>query len=118
MARIFSPHTPLPQLAITGAATAPTLLLQAGGTPAVLKYLLQHNLIDGSTLTVTGRTLGENLEACPGLKEGQQVRGGGMGVVWRVGGGRREVCGRPLGEWAAAGEARGAGGGCQQHHPG
>ena len=81
MARIFSPHTPLPQLAITGAATAPTLLLQAGGTPAVLKYLLQHNLIDGSTLTVTGRTLGENLEACPGLKEGQQVRGDGCGVA-------------------------------------
>ncbi len=30
------------------------LLLQVGGTPAVLKYLLQHGFIDGSCLTVTG----------------------------------------------------------------
>jgi dihydroxy-acid dehydratase len=44
-----------------------------GGTPAVLKYLLERNLIDGSCLTVTGKTLAENLAACPGLKEGQQV---------------------------------------------
>lgn len=27
---------------------------QVGGTPAVLKYLLKHNLVDGSCLTVTG----------------------------------------------------------------
>ncbi|KAL4424101.1 hypothetical protein ABPG75_001402 [Micractinium tetrahymenae] len=44
-----------------------------GGTPAVLKYLHAHNLIDGSCLTVTGKTLEENLANCPGLKEGQQV---------------------------------------------
>ena len=47
---------------------------QVGGTPAVLKYLLERNLIDGSCLTVTGKTLAENLAACPGLKEGQQGR--------------------------------------------
>lgn len=33
----------------------------AGGTPAVLKYLLEKNMIDGSILTVTGKTLAENL---------------------------------------------------------
>jgi dihydroxy-acid dehydratase len=39
----------------------------------VLKYLLEHNLIDGSCLTVTGKTMAENLAGCPGLKEGQDV---------------------------------------------
>jgi dihydroxy-acid dehydratase len=34
-----------------------------GGIPALLKYLLNHtNLIDGSQLTVTGKTLAQNLE--------------------------------------------------------
>jgi len=44
-----------------------------GGTPAVLKYLMDKGLIDGSCLTVTGRTLAENLENLPGLSEGQDV---------------------------------------------
>lgn len=44
-----------------------------GGTPAVLKYLLEKGLIDGSTLTVTGKTLAESLGGLPGLAEGQQV---------------------------------------------
>lgn len=44
-----------------------------GGVPAVLKYLLQEGLIDGSCLTVTGKTMAENLEQLPGLKEGQDV---------------------------------------------
>jgi dihydroxy-acid dehydratase len=30
--------------------------------PAVLHYLLKNKLIDGNTLTVTGKSLGENLE--------------------------------------------------------
>ncbi|KAI0335944.1 dihydroxy-acid and 6-phosphogluconate dehydratase [Cubamyces sp. BRFM 1775] len=33
-----------------------------GGIPKILAYLLKNNLIDGNNLTVTGRTLGENLE--------------------------------------------------------
>jgi dihydroxy-acid dehydratase len=34
-----------------------------GGIPSILKYLLNHtNLIDGSQLTVTGKTLEQNLE--------------------------------------------------------
>lgn len=39
----------------------------------MLKYLLEHNMIDGSTITVTGRTLAENLEECKPLRPGQQV---------------------------------------------
>jgi dihydroxy-acid dehydratase len=44
-----------------------------GGTPAVMKYLLAHGLLDGSCLTVTGRTLAENLADLPGLAPGQEV---------------------------------------------
>lgn len=44
-----------------------------GGTPAVLKYLLQQNMITGDGMTVTGKTLAENLADLPGLSEGQQV---------------------------------------------
>jgi len=48
-------------------------LHNVGGTPAVLKYLLEHKLIDGSAKTVTGATLAENLAPLPGLKQGQDV---------------------------------------------
>lgn len=46
---------------------------QVGGTPAVLKYLLAEGLIKGDGMTVTGKTLAENLEEVPGLKEGQDI---------------------------------------------
>jgi len=48
-------------------------LHEVGGTPAVLKYLMEKGLIDGSCLTVTGKTLEENVAELPGLAEGQQV---------------------------------------------
>jgi len=48
-------------------------LHNVGGVPAVMKYLLEKNLLDGSCLTVTGRTLAENLADVPGLKAGQDV---------------------------------------------
>ena len=48
-------------------------LHQVGGTPAVLKLLLEHGAIDGSCITVTGQTLAENLADLPGLAPGQQV---------------------------------------------
>ena len=48
-------------------------LHHVGGTPAVLKYLLQEGFINGDCLTVTGKTLAENLADLPGLKEGQQI---------------------------------------------
>lgn len=46
---------------------------RVGGTPAVMKYLLEHGLLDGSCMTVTGRTVAENLADLPGLTEGQDV---------------------------------------------
>jgi dihydroxy-acid dehydratase len=48
-------------------------LHEIGGTPAVMKYLLEHGLLDGSCLTVTGKTLAENLAEVPPLKEGQEI---------------------------------------------
>ncbi len=48
-------------------------LHQVGGTPAVMKYLLEKGLLNGDCLTVTGRTLGENLQSLPGLKAGQDI---------------------------------------------
>ena len=44
-----------------------------GGIPAVLKYLLKKGLLHGECLTVTGRTLAENLLDVPDLKDGQDV---------------------------------------------
>ena len=44
-----------------------------GGVPALQKLLLREKLLDGACLTVTGKTLAENLEGVPGLKEGQKV---------------------------------------------
>ncbi len=44
-----------------------------GGTPAVMKYLLKEGLLDGSCMTVTGKTLAENLEPLPDLKVGQTI---------------------------------------------
>ena len=44
-----------------------------GGTPAVLKYLLEKHLLDGDCLTVTGKTLAENLQDLPGLSESQEI---------------------------------------------
>ncbi|MEQ8230753.1 MAG: dihydroxy-acid dehydratase [Gammaproteobacteria bacterium] len=46
---------------------------KAGGTPAVLKFLMAEGFIDGSCLTVTGLTLAENLAALPDLSPGQKV---------------------------------------------
>jgi dihydroxy-acid dehydratase len=44
-----------------------------GGTPAVMKYLLAAGLMRGDLMTITGKTLAENLADLPDLKEGQQV---------------------------------------------
>lgn len=48
-------------------------LHNVGGTPAVMKYLLQEGLLNGDCLTVTGKTIAENLQPLPGLKQGQDV---------------------------------------------
>lgn len=48
-------------------------LYNIGGTPALLKFLLKEGIIDGSGMTVTGKTLAENLENVPELPADQQV---------------------------------------------
>lgn len=45
----------------------------AGGVPAVLKYLLKNGLIHGDCMTVTGKTVAENLVNIPDLNDGQDV---------------------------------------------
>ena len=44
-----------------------------GGIPAVQKYLLEEGFLEGDCLTVTGKTLAENLADLPGLQEGQEI---------------------------------------------
>ena len=44
-----------------------------GGTPAVLKFLLEHDMVNGDCMTVTGKTLAENVADLPGLSDGQEV---------------------------------------------
>jgi dihydroxy-acid dehydratase len=44
-----------------------------GGTPAVMKYLLERGFLHGDCLTVTGKTLAENLAGAAPLTPGQQV---------------------------------------------
>jgi dihydroxy-acid dehydratase len=44
-----------------------------GGTPAVLKLLLERGMIHGDCLTVTGKTLAENLATLPSLPAGQDL---------------------------------------------
>jgi dihydroxy-acid dehydratase len=44
-----------------------------GGTPAVMKYLLERGLLNGDAMTVTGKTLGENLADAASLQAGQQI---------------------------------------------
>ncbi len=48
-------------------------LHRVGGTPAVMKLLLEKGFLKGDCLTVTGKTLEENLKDLPGLKEGQVI---------------------------------------------
>ncbi len=44
-----------------------------GGIPAVLKYLLKKGMLHGDCLTVTGKTIAENLLDVADLKAGQDV---------------------------------------------
>ncbi len=46
---------------------------EVGGIPAVLKFMLENNMLHGDCLTVTGKTLAENLKDVPSLKDGQKV---------------------------------------------
>jgi dihydroxy-acid dehydratase len=48
-------------------------LWEVGGVPAVMKMLLENGLLHGDCLTVTGKSVAENLADLPGLKEGQRI---------------------------------------------
>jgi dihydroxy-acid dehydratase len=48
-------------------------LHDVGGVPAVMKYLLKEGLLHGDCLTVTGKTIAENLASVPNLNDGQEV---------------------------------------------
>lgn len=48
-------------------------LHKIGGTPAVMKMLLEAGRLHGDCLTVTGKTIKENLKDVPTLPEGQDI---------------------------------------------
>ena len=48
-------------------------LHDVGGVPAVMRYLLDEGMLDGDQMTVTGKTLGENLSEIPPLLKDQDV---------------------------------------------
>ncbi|KAF2481618.1 dihydroxy-acid/6-phosphogluconate dehydratase [Neohortaea acidophila] len=48
-------------------------LYNIGGTPSLIKLLLKEGLIDGSRITVTGRTLAENVEKAPDFPADQDI---------------------------------------------
>lgn len=48
-------------------------LHQVGGIPAVMKMMLREGLLHGDCLTVTGKTIRENLENVPDLSSGQAI---------------------------------------------
>ncbi|SDQ72365.1 dihydroxy-acid dehydratase [Flagellimonas zhangzhouensis] len=48
-------------------------LHKVGGVPAVLKYMLKKGMLHGDCMTVTGKTIAENLLDAPDLEEGQDI---------------------------------------------
>lgn len=48
-------------------------LYQIGGTPSLIKLLIKEGLIDGSGITVTGKTLAENVKDVPDFPEDQKI---------------------------------------------
>ena len=48
-------------------------LHKVGGVPGVMKYLLEHGLLQGDCMTVTGRTVAENLDEVAPLSNQQKI---------------------------------------------
>ena len=48
-------------------------LYKVGGAPALLKFLVREGLVDGSGMTVTGKTLKENVEHVPDFPSDQEI---------------------------------------------
>ncbi|XDD46397.1 dihydroxy-acid dehydratase [Leptospira sp. WS39.C2] len=48
-------------------------LFAIGGTPAIMKFMLKEGMLDGTCMTVTGKTIAENLESLPDLPKDQDL---------------------------------------------
>lgn len=48
-------------------------LNEIGGIPGVMKLLLEHDMLHGDCMTVTGKTLAENLASVPPLTDHQEI---------------------------------------------
>ncbi len=48
-------------------------LHEVGGIPGIMRYLLSKGYLNGDCITVTGKTIGENLSTLPDLKPGQDI---------------------------------------------
>ncbi|SMQ44993.1 unnamed protein product [Zymoseptoria tritici ST99CH_3D7] len=48
-------------------------LYEIGGIPSVQKLLIAAGLLNGNTITITGKTLAQNVESWPSLKQGQEI---------------------------------------------
>jgi dihydroxy-acid dehydratase len=48
-------------------------LHNVGGIPAVMKYMLENNLLNGDCMTVTGKSISENLNVVKALKKDQKI---------------------------------------------
>lgn len=48
-------------------------LHNVGGIPAVMKYMLENNLLNGDCMTVTGKTISENLTDIKSLNNDQEI---------------------------------------------
>jgi len=48
-------------------------LHNVGGIPAVMKYMLENNLLNGDCMTVTGKTISENLSDIKSLNNDQEI---------------------------------------------
>jgi dihydroxy-acid dehydratase len=70
---MVSKRTPLLGDLKPGGQFSAAELHEAGGVPVLLRELLGAGLIDGAALTVTGRTLGEELDRLPPADQAQQV---------------------------------------------
>ncbi len=48
-------------------------LFKIGGIPAIMKFMLENGMLHGHCLTVTGKTVAQNLAQLPGLTPGQDL---------------------------------------------
>ncbi len=69
----ISNHTPLLADLKPSGKSLMEDLHNIGGIPGVMKYLLKEGFLNGNRMTVTGLTIGENLEKVADLTKGQKI---------------------------------------------